>query len=252
MLLLMSELISTTSPDGVLTLSLNRPAKMNALTRQMYGALAGGLNEAAGDFGIRAVVITSEGDHFTAGNDIKDFMENPPTSDDSEVAKFLASLLNFPKPLIAAVKGNAVGVGTTMLLHCDVVLASPTANFSMPFTSLGLVPEAGSSFLFPALVGYQRAARIFLTGESFSANDAKEMGLVSTIATDVYEQAVILASQIATQPPQAVINTKALLKASKHDAVEAVMKAEFELFSMALQSEEAMMAFMNFMSKKGY
>jgi enoyl-CoA hydratase/carnithine racemase len=251
MLSVMDELISARSPEGVLTLSFNRPAKMNALTRGMYGALASALNEAAGDFGIRAVILTSEGEHFTAGNDIKDFMENPPTGDDSEVAKFLGSLLNFPKPLIAAVKGNAVGVGTTMLLHCDVVLASPTASFSMPFTSLGLVPEAGSSFLFPALVGYQRAARIFLTGETFSAADAREMGLVSTIATDVYEQAQIVASQIAAQPPQAVINTKALLKASKHDALEAVMKAEFELFSMALQSEEAMMAFMNFMSKRG-
>ena len=232
-------------------LSFNRPEKMNALTREMYAGLASGLNEAAGDFGVRAVVLTSEGDHFTAGNDIKDFMDHPPTGDDSEVAKFLGSLLNFPKPLLAAVKGNAIGVGTTMLLHCDVVLASPTANFSMPFTSLGLVPEAGSSYLFPALVGYQRAARIFLTGESFSADDAKEMGLVTTIASDVYEQAQLVASQIAAQPPQAVINTKALLKASKHDAVAAVMKAEFQLFAMALQSEEAMMAFMNFMSKKG-
>jgi len=247
----MSDVISRKSADGVLTLSLNRPAKMNALTREMYGALASGLNEAAGDFGIRAVIITSEGEHFTAGNDIKDFMEHPPTSDDTEVAKFLASLLNFPKPLLAAVKGNAVGVGTTMLLHCDVVLAAPNANFSMPFTSLGLVPEAGSSYLFPALVGYQRAARIFMTGESFSAEAAMEMGLVSTIEAEVLEAANKLAAQIASQPPQAIINTKALLKASKHDAVEAVMKAEFQLFAMALQSEEAMTAFMNFMSKKG-
>lgn len=251
MLRLMSDVISRKSSDGVLTLSLNRPAKMNALTREMYGALASGLNESAGDFGIRAVIITSEGEHFTAGNDIKDFMEHPPTSDDTEVAKFLASLLNFPKPLLAAVKGNAVGVGTTMLLHCDVVLAAPNANFSMPFTSLGLVPEAGSSYLFPALVGYQRAARIFMTGESFSAEAAKEMGLVSTIEAEVLEAANKLAAQIASQPPQAIINTKALLKASKHDAVEAVMKAEFQLFAMALQSEEAMTAFMNFMSKKG-
>ena len=251
MLSLMSDVISAKSDEGVLTLTLNRPTKMNALTRQMYGALANGINEAAGDFSIRAVIISSEGDHFTAGNDIKDFMEIPPTNEDSEVQTFLYSLLNFPKPLLAAVKGNAIGVGTTMLLHCDVVLASPTANFSMPFTSLGLVPEAGSSYLFPALVGYQRAARIFLTGKSFSADDAKEMGLVTTIATDVLEQAQLVASQIAAQPPQAVINTKALLKASKHDAVAAVMKAEFQLFSMALQSEEAMMAFMNFMSKKG-
>ena len=251
MLRLMSDVISSKSAEGVLTLSFNRPAKMNAITREMYGALATGLNEAAGDFSVRAVIITSEGDHFTAGNDIKDFMENPPTSDDTEVAKFLGSLLNFPKPLLAAVKGNAVGVGTTMLLHCDVVLASPSANFSMPFTSLGLVPEAGSSYLFPLLVGYQRAARIFMTGETFGAAEAKEMGLVSTISDDVVAETIKIANQIAQQPPQAIINTKALLKASKHDAVEAVMKAEFQLFSMALQSEEAMMAFMNFMSKKG-
>jgi enoyl-CoA hydratase/carnithine racemase len=247
----MNDVISSKSAEGVLTLTFNRPAKMNAINREMYGALANGLNEAAGDFSVRAVIITSEGDHFTAGNDIKDFMENPPTSDDTEVAKFLGSLLNFPKPLLAAVKGNAVGVGTTMLLHCDVVLASPSANFSMPFTSLGLVPEAGSSYLFPLLVGYQRAARIFMTGESFGASEAKEMGLVSTIADDVLAETTKIANQIAHQPPQAIINTKALLKASKHDAVEAVMKAEFQLFSMALQSEEAMMAFMNFMSKKG-
>jgi enoyl-CoA hydratase/carnithine racemase len=224
---------------------------MNALTRSMYAGLATGLNEAAGDFGIRAVILTSEDQHFTAGNDISDFMNNPPTSESSEVSQFLESLLNFPKPLIAAVKGNAVGVGTTMLLHCDVVVASPSAKFSMPFASLGLVPEAGSSFLFPQLVGYQRAARIFMTGESFDAPSAVEMGLVTSIENDPVNEAMKIAQQIAEQPPQAIINTKALLKAKSHDAVAAVMKAEFEIFAMALQSEEAMEAFMKFMSKKG-
>jgi enoyl-CoA hydratase/carnithine racemase len=224
---------------------------MNALTRSMYAGLAKGLNEAAGDFGIRAVIITSESQHFTAGNDISDFMDNPPTSDSSEVSQFLESLLNFPKPLIAAVKGNAVGVGTTMLLHCDVVVASPAAKFSMPFASLGLVPEAGSSFLFPQLVGYQRAARVFMTGESFDAPMAVEMGLATSIENDPMSEAMKIAQQIADQPPQAIINTKALLKARSHDAVAAVMKAEFEIFAMALQSDEAMEAFMKFMSKKG-
>jgi len=235
----------------VLTLSFNRPEKMNALTRSMYAGLAKGLNDAAGDFGIRAVVLTSEGDHFTAGNDIMDFMNNPPTSDDSEVAQFLAAILNFPKPLLAAVKGNAVGVGTTMLLHCDVVIAGPTANFSMPFASLGLVPEAGSSFLFPQLVGYQRAARIFMTGESFDADSALEMGLVAAKDANPLVHAMKIAQHIAEQPPQAIINTKALLKAKNHDAVAAIMKAEFEIFAMALQSDEAIEAFMKFMSKKG-
>ncbi len=246
----MTEILSTQA-GSVLTLSFNRPAKMNALTRSMYAGLAKGLNDAAGDFGIRAVILTSEGDHFTAGNDIVDFMDNPPTSDSSEVAQFLAALLNFPKPLIAAVKGNAVGVGTTMLLHCDVVVASPSANFSMPFASLGLVPEAGSSFLFPALVGYQRAAKIFFTGESFGADAALEMGLIAEINSDALAGATKIAQHIAEQPPQAIINTKALLKARNHESVAAVMKAEFEIFAMALQSDEAMEAFMKFMAKKG-
>jgi enoyl-CoA hydratase/carnithine racemase len=246
----MSEILSR-QEGTILVLSFNRSEKMNALTRSMYAGLAKGLNDAAGDFGIRAVIITSESQHFTAGNDISDFMDNPPTSDSSEVSQFLESLLNFPKPLIAAVKGNAVGVGTTMLLHCDVVVASPTAKFSMPFASLGLVPEAGSSLLFPQLVGYQRAARIFMTGESFDAPSAVEMGLVTSVENDPLAEAMKIAQQIAEQPPQAIINTKALLKARSHDAVAAVMKAEFEIFAMALQSDEAMEAFMKFMSKKG-
>lgn len=216
----------------------------------MYAGLTSALNEAAGDFGVRAVVITSEGEHFTAGNDIKDFMANPPTEESSDVARFLASLLEFPKPLIAAVKGNAIGVGTTMLLHCDIVIAAPDTNFSMPFTSLGLVPEAGSSKLFPELVGYQRAARIFMTGDSFSADEAKEMGLVESITSDPEKEAMEIAERIGQQPPQAIINTKALMKAGKHDAVAAVMKAEFQIFALALQSEEAAEAFMKFMSKK--
>jgi enoyl-CoA hydratase/carnithine racemase len=246
----MSEITRSTQGQ-TLIIRINRPEKMNAITRDMYAGLASALNEAAGDFSIRCVVITSEGDHFTSGNDIKDFMTNPPTEEDSDVARFLASLLDFPKPLIAAVKGNAIGVGTTMLLHCDVVVAAPSANFSMPFTSLGLVPEAGSSKLFPELVGYQRAARIFLTGESFGADEAKEMGLVESIASDAEKVALEIAEKIGNQPPQAIINTKALMKAGKHDAVAAVMKAEFQIFALALQSEEAAEAFMNFMSKKG-
>jgi enoyl-CoA hydratase/carnithine racemase len=243
--------ITTIRHGQTLEISFNRPDKMNAITRAMYAGLARNLNEAAGDFGVRCVVITSQGDHFTSGNDIGDFMSNPPTESDSDVAKFLGALLEFPKPLLAAVKGNAIGVGTTMLLHCDVVVAGPTAKFSMPFTSLGLVPEAGSSMLFPQLVGHQRAAKIFLTGESFSASDAREMGLVGEIADDPRTKALEIAEKIAQQPPQAVINTKALMKAGKHDATAAVMRAEFEIFALALQSEEAAEAFMKFMSKRG-
>ena len=245
----MSE-ITSTRIGQTQVIRFNRPEKMNAITRDMYAGLTSALNDAAGDFGVRTVVITSEGDHFTAGNDIKDFMANPPTEESSDVARFLASLLEFPKPLIASVKGNAVGVGTTMLLHCDIVIASPNTSFSMPFTSLGLVPEAGSTKLFPELVGYQRAARIFMTGDPFTADEAKEMGLVETITSDPEKVAMEIAGQIGQQPPQAIINTKALMKAGKHDAVAAVMKAEFQIFALALQSEEAADAFMKFMSKK--
>ncbi len=246
----MSEIYKT-QQGQVLILAFNRSEKMNALTRSMYLGLANALSDAAGDFGIRAVVLTAEGENFTAGNDILDFIDNPPTSDSSEVSQFLGTLLNFPKPLLAAVKGNAIGIGTTMLLHCDVVIAGPTAKFSMPFASLGLVPEAGSSFLFPQLVGYQRAARIFMTGESFDAALAIDMGLVTAVDPDPLAHAMTIAQQIAEQPPQAIINTKALLKAGNHDSVAAVMKAEFEIFAMALQSDEAMGAFMKFMAKKG-
>lgn len=246
----MSE-INTVRHGQTLEISFNRPEKMNAITRAMYAGLTTNLNEAAGDFGIRCVVLTSQGDHFTSGNDIGDFMSNPPTESDSDVAKFLGALLDFPKPLLAAVKGNAIGVGTTMLLHCDIVIANPSAKFSMPFTSLGLVPEAGSSMLFPQLVGHQRAAKIFMTGESFSADEAREMGLVAEISDDARAKALEIAERIAEQPPQAIINTKALMKAGKHDATAAVMRAEFEIFALALQSEEAAEAFMKFMSKRG-
>ena len=243
--------IATSTIGQTLVVRLNRPEKMNAISRDMYAGLAARLNEAAEDESIRCVVITSEGEHFTAGNDIRDFMSNPPTEQDSSVAKFLGSLLEFPKPLLAAVKGNAIGVGTTMLLHCDVVVAAPTANFSMPFTSLGLVPEAGSTKLFPELVGYQRAAKIFMTGESFGAQAALEMGLIASIDSDAERAALAIAQQISEQPPKAIMNTKALMKAGSHDAVAAVMRAEFQLFALALQSEEAAEAFMKFMAKKG-
>ena len=168
----------------------------------------------------------------------------------STVAAFLAALHNFSKPLIIAVKGNAVGVGTTMLLHADIVVAGESAKFSLPFTSLGLVPEAGSSFLLPRMVGHHRAAELFFTGDSFGAEYAEEIGLVNYVAADPYQKAHEIAVKIAKQPPQAIINTKALMKANIHDSVAAVMRAEFEIFALALQSDEARQAFMQFLNRK--
>lgn len=242
--------ILTQISDQVLTLTLNRPEKKNALTPSMYSYMNTALAQAAGDFAIRAVVITGAGSAFTAGNDILDFMNTPPNGSDSPVMKFLESIHNFPKPLIAAVHGNAVGIGTTMLMHCDLVYAAPDSKFAMPFVSLGLVPEAGSSLIFPKLVGHVKASEIFLTGRNFTAQEALEMRLINEIQDQPVVKAIEMAKIIAAQPPEAVINSKALLKSADHEAISAVMRVEGELFAMALQSEEAATAFMKFMAKK--
>jgi enoyl-CoA hydratase/carnithine racemase len=216
----------------------------------MYQSLGTKINEAAADFAIRAVVISSEGDSFTAGNDINDFANNPQMDEGSPVFNFLFAIHNFPKPLIASVHGRAVGIGTTMLMHCDIVTANPNTIFSMPFVSLGLVAEGGSSYLFPRLVGHAKAAEILLTGRNFSADEALQMGLINSIADDQLAAAMKFAQELAEQPPTAVINTKALLKSSSHDALNQVMRAEGELFKMAMDSDEAQQAFMNFLLKK--
>ena len=246
----MSEILREVN-GSILTLTLNRPEKQNAITREMYQTLANAIDEAKGDFGIRAVVITTSSQHFTSGNDLYDFLNAPPLEPGSPVMNFLEQIHNFTKPLIAAVSGNAVGIGTTMLMHCDVVVAAPSTRFSMPFVNLGLVPEAGSSLLFPRLVGHQRAAKVFLTGETFSPEFALEVGLIAEISDAPLASALAIAEKIATQPPSAVIQTKALLKSELHEKVSAVMRAEGELFQMALQSDEAREAFMNFLAKKG-
>lgn len=242
--------ISTEQIGSVLHLKLNRPEKKNALTQEMYQSLGTKINEAAADFGIRAVVISSEGDSFTAGNDINDFANNPQMDEGSPVFNFLFAIHNFPKPLIAAVHGRAVGIGTTILMHCDIVTANPNTIFSMPFVSLGLVAEGGSSYLFPRLVGHAKAAEILLTGRSFSADEALQMGLINSIAEDQLKAAMKFAQELAEQPPTAVINTKALLKSGSHEALNQVMRAEGELFRMAMDSDEAQQAFMNFLLKK--
>jgi len=235
---------------AVLVLKLNRAEKKNALTQEMYQTLASKINEAAGDFAIRCVVISSEGDSFTAGNDINDFANNPQMDEGSPVFNFLFAIHNFPKPLIAAVHGPAVGIGTTMLMHCDIVTANPNTVFSMPFVSLGLVAEGGSSYLFPRLVGHAKASEILLTGRNFRADEALQLGLINEISDDHFAAAMKFANTLAEQPPTAVINTKALLKSGSHEAINQVMRAEGELFRMAIDSDEAQQAFMNFLMKK--
>jgi enoyl-CoA hydratase/carnithine racemase len=242
--------ISAEQVGAVLVLKLNRAEKKNALTQEMYQTLATKINEAAGDFGVRCIVISSEGDSFTAGNDINDFANNPQMDEGSPVFNFLFAIHNFPKPLIAAVHGRAVGIGTTLLMHCDIVTANPNSVFSMPFVSLGLVAEGGSSYLFPRLVGHAKASEILLTGRSFKSDEALQMGLINEISEDHFGAAMKFANTLAEQPPTAVINTKALLKSGSHEALNQVMRAEGELFRMAMDSDEAQQAFMNFLMKK--
>jgi enoyl-CoA hydratase/carnithine racemase len=242
--------IRSENRGGVLILTLDRPEKKNAITSQMYRDLTSLLNSAAGDFAVRVVIITAESEIFTAGNDIFDFLNSPAQDESAPGFQFLASLHEFPKPLIAAVEGNAVGIGTTLLLHCDLVYASLTAKFQMPFVTLGLVPEAGSSVLFPRLVGHAKASEIFLTGRSFGAQEALDMGLINQISDAPLTTALEVAAIISEQPPTSVINTKALLKSKDHMAISQVMAAEGELFRIALESDEAQSAFMNFMEKR--
>lgn len=242
--------ILITHAENVLTLTLNRPAKMNAISSSMYALLSQHLIAADDNPEVHCVVIQGAGDNFTAGNDIDDFISKANSVQESEGFKFLRELHAFPKPIVAIVQGRAIGIGTTMLLHCDAVVVDPRASFSMPFVSLGLVPEAGSSYLFPQLVGYQRASHIFLTGDSFSANQAMEMGLVTLISDVASLDGHALAVRIAKQPPTAVINTKALLKSRNYEAVSLIMEAEAKLFTLALQSEEAAQAFMEFKTRR--
>ena len=238
--------------NHVLRISFNRVEKMNAITRAMYGQLVDELNKADQDFAIRAVILTSEGDHFTAGNDIYDFLEHPPTSQDSTVSKFLASLHNFSKPLIAAVKGNAVGVGSTMLLHCDLAYAGDNAAFSMPFVNLGLCPEAASSLLAVHLMGYQRAAEALLMGEPFMVETALELGLISRVLppSEVHAYAQSQAQKMARKPLSSLLETKRLMKAARTPAVLAQMDEEAQVFSRMLKEPAAIEAFSAFMEKR--
>lgn len=236
----------------VLTISWNRPDKKNALTQDMYTAVASALNDATQDNSIRVVVLTGTADCFTAGNDLADFLNNPATDEGSPVSRFLWAIANFEKPLVAAVNGPAVGVGTTMLLHCDLVVAADTAIFSLPFVKLGLCPEAASSYLLPLLGGHQRASELLMLGEQFGAQTAKECGIVNRIASgENYKQvAQALAEQIAGLPPASIRATKSLLKNAQLANINARMKEESDIFSDMLTQPEAIEAMSAFMERR--
>ena len=237
---------------GVSTITFNRLDKKNALTEAMYSALAEAMQQAATDDAVRVLVIQGDASVFTAGNDIKDFLEHPPTSTDAPVFRFLRQLVSFPKPLIAAVAGPAVGVGTTMLFHCDLVYAGDNAAFAMPFVNLGLCPEAGSSLLAPQLVGHQRAAELLLLGEPFLAETARDIGLVNRITapTEVNALALAQAQRLASKPMSSLLETKRLLKQGQQAALLERVAEEAAVFARMLGEPAAREAFTAFMEKR--
>jgi enoyl-CoA hydratase/carnithine racemase len=238
--------------SGVMTLTINRVDKKNSITAAMYAALADALAAAAVDVAVKAVVIQGHETIFSAGNDISDFLNKPPSTQDSPVFRFLRGISSFPKPIVAAVCGPAVGIGTTMLLHCDLIYAGDNAAFSMPFVNLGLCPEAASSFLVPQLMGYPRAAEALLLGEPFSAETALEIGLINRIVppAEVSALAQQQARKLAAKPMSSVIETKRLMKKGTTSVVAERMAEEGESFGRMLSEPAAREAFTAFMQKR--
>ena len=237
---------------GVMTVTLNRLDRKNSITAAMYGAMADALAQAAADAATRVVVIQGHETVFSAGNDIGDFLNQPPAGQDSPVFRFLRGIAAFPKPLVAAVCGPAVGVGTTMLLHCDLVYAGDNAAFAMPFVNLGLVPEAASSLLVPQMLGYHRAAEALLLGEPFMAEAALEVGLVNRVLppTETNDYAASVARKLATKPLTSLVETKRLMKQGQQPLVARQMDEEGQVFARMLGEPAAKEAFTAFMEKR--
>ncbi len=226
--------------DGVMVLTLNRQDKRNALTQKMYADLVDHLKSAEQDPAIRAILLQGDSQCFCAGNDLQDFLDNPPRDDEAPVLRFLRLLPRLTKPLVGAVAGPAVGVGTTMLLYCDLLFATEDAKLILPFVSLGLVPEAGSSVLLPALIGQQRSAELLLLGRPFSGAEAHQWGLITSLvpAEQLLDHALNQAKALARQPVGAMTKTLALLRASRPANLREVIDQEIALFQAQLESEE--------------
>ncbi len=248
--------IKTAVLDGVATIEIARPEKKNALTQAMYQAMADALNAAREDQAVRAVLITGQPGIFTSGNDIEDFMQRAPGqgSDamDSPVFRFMRALLDCDKPVVAAVTGAAIGIGTTLLLHCDFVYVSDEARLAMPFVALGLVPEFASSLVVPQLMGHRRAAQLLLTGDPFTPEQAVECGIATAVipAGEVVNHARRIAERFNSLPPGAVREAKQLMRAPQRELTLATIRTEGEIFGRRLKSPEAIEAFTAFFHKR--
>ena len=238
--------------DFICEIQINRPQRKNALTLEMYEQMAALMNRADSDSDVRVLLFTAAGDAFTAGNDLMDFMKSPPDGLDTPVFRFLKALVSFSKPIVAAVNGAAIGIGTTMLLHCDLVYAAHSARFQLPFIRLGLVPEAGASFLIPHTLGQRKAAELLMLGEKFSAEQAQNYGIIngSVDLDNLYETVQAKAKSLASLPPTAMRQTKSLLKTAYGDQLERAMKTEGEVFIKRLSSPETKEAIQAFFEKR--
>jgi enoyl-CoA hydratase/carnithine racemase len=237
---------------GVMTITFNRLDKKNSITSAMYAAMADAVDQAAADASVRVVLFQGHESIFSAGNDIGDFLNQPPTTQESPVFRFLRGIASFQKPMLAAVAGPAVGIGTTMLFHCDLVYAGDNAAFSMPFVNLGLCPEAASSLLVPRMFGYHRAAEALLMGEPFFAEAAQEVGLVNRVVppTEVNGYAQAQARKLAAKPLSSLVETKRLMKGGAQQEVLQVMAEEGKSFGRMLREPAAKEAFGAFMAKR--
>jgi enoyl-CoA hydratase/carnithine racemase len=244
--------VLTAHAEGVLRVQMNRPEKKNAITRAMYAALADALAEAQGNTAVRVALIVGTPGVFTAGNDLGDFLDDPPRDESAPVFRFLRGISSFEKPLVAAVAGPAVGIGTTMLLHCDFVYAAEDARFSLPFVNLGLCPEAASSLLLPLVAGYHRAAELLLLGEPFDARRAEACDIVTQVVPSarLEETALATARKLAALPPAALRVSKALMKRTLAPRIEEAMAAERDAFGARLRSPEAKEAFNAFFERR--
>jgi enoyl-CoA hydratase/carnithine racemase len=245
-------LVRAETSGPIARITLDRPDKKNAITAEMYVQLAEALAAADADSGVRVVFISGTKDCFTAGNDLADFLERPPSGAGSPTWRFFEVLPTLSKPIVAAVGGPAIGIGTTLLLHCDLVYATSAARFQLPFVALGIVPEFGSTFLLPLLCGYQRAAELLLLGQPFDAQKAFDVGLVTGVveAEQLFKTAEAAATRLAELPPASLKLTKRLMKSAHAELVRRTIEEEGRIFRERLDSPEAKEALRAFLEKR--
>lgn len=246
------DLIRISLCEAILHVQMNRPEKKNALTRAMYQTMADAILGADRNGAIRVILLTGTADCFTSGNDLVDFVNAQNDKGMQHHNPFLSVISRAEKPIVAAVSGYAIGIGTTMLLHCDLVYAGTKARFQLPFVNLGLCPELASSLLLPRLIGYQKASELLLLGEAFGAETARELGLVNAVCPEeeLFGTALQKARQLAAQPPASVRITKALMKRPIEAAMTKAIGEELEIFTERLQSPEAAEAFQAFLERR--